>query len=142
MCRRWRYVTTGLRMNTIAPASTSGGQITRKYQPMTPSNVIRAASPTIAQATAPACRIRSAITRSTYSRGSSGPRTGSLELGGDAEEEILSTRAGDELHADRQAVGRGPHRQADGRLPGRVERQRERDDLRRPGDTRARVVGR
>ena len=63
------------------------------------------------------------------------PRARRLELRGDAEQEVFATGGGDELHADRQAVGpvqRHRHR----RLAGHVERHGERG-VGRGGEERA-----
>src|SRR5688500_4190100 len=59
-CRR---VTAGLRMKTMAPASMSGGKMTRTVQATRPTTESSAATPTIAQLSDPARRNRS-VTRS------------------------------------------------------------------------------
>ena len=49
------------------------------------------------------------------------PRHRDLELGGDAEQQILAAVGRDELHADRESARADGQRQADRRLPGHVE---------------------
>ena len=64
-----------------------------------------------------------------------------LELGGDAEQQILAAVRGDELDADRQAGGVAIQRDRARGLAGRVERRGERREVAGAEDAGERIVG-
>src|SRR5207249_566589 len=63
-----------------------------------------------------------------HGRAPRAPRARLLELGRDAEEQVLAPVGGAELNADREAVGAPVEGERDGRLPGDVEGHGEGDE--------------
>src|SRR5271166_2899601 len=70
-----------------------------------------------------------------------GPGVGRFQLGGDADEDVLSAVGGGELDADGQAPGVAVQGEADRRLPAHVERRRERGEPPGPPHRCCRVLG-
>ena len=95
-------VTTGLRMNTIAPARTSGGKI----DPEVPGHDPRAAraSRRGRRPPTPPPRPAGCARRLRVAGQGRDPWAGPFELAGDLQQEVLSPELGHQLHADRQPV--------------------------------------
>src|SRR6266404_1796983 len=70
-----------------------------------------------------------------------GPGLRPLELTRDAEQDVFATVGGDELYADRQALGCPLQWEADRRLAAGVERRSERHELAGTTHRRHRLIG-